>query len=224
MNRRIRPRHAIIGSDMKIGILGGGNVGGALGLSWTRKGHEVVFGVRSPESPEIRAILARAGGRARARTPADAAGFGDVIVNALPWRATKDVLSDLAVAGKVLLDCSNPLLADLSGLELGTTSSAGEQVAKWARGAKVVKIFNSTGYSNMENPAYAGAAIPMFYCGDDADAKKTAAALAADTGFEPIDAGPLTNARLLEPYAMLWIWLALRGGMGPDFAFTLVRR
>jgi hypothetical protein len=76
----------------------------------------------------------------------------------------------------------------------------------------------------MENPVYSGAAIPMFYCGDDAGAKKTAAQLASDVGFDPIDAGPLENARLLEPHAMLWVWLALKGGMGPKFAFQLVKR
>jgi 8-hydroxy-5-deazaflavin:NADPH oxidoreductase len=67
------------------------------------------------------------------------------------------------------------------------------------------EIFNTTASNNMENPIYAGAAIPMFYCGDDVGAKKTAAQLASDIGFEPVDAGPL---------AMLWVWLAFPGGMG----------
>ena len=209
---------------MKIGILGGGHVGSALGLSWTRKGHEVLFGVRNPDSPELAAVLARAGGKARAGSAEDAVAFGDAVVNALPWPATKDVLSSLNLSDKVLLDCTNPFRPDLSGLELGTTTSGGEQVAEWARGAKVVKIFNSTGSNNMENPVYGGAAIPMFYCGDDAGAKKTAAELARETGFDPIDAGPLENARLLEPYAMLWVSLAYKSGMGREFVFTLAKR
>ena len=209
---------------MKIGILGGGNVGGALGLSWARKGHEVLFGVRNPASQEITAILEKAGGRARAGSAEEAAAFGEVIVNALPWPATKVVLTALDLAGKVLLDCTNPLLPNLAGLEIGTATSGGEQVAGWAVGANVVKIFNTTGYNNMENPIYRGSAIPMFYCGDHAGAKTVAASLARDTGFDPIDAGPLSNSRLLEPYALLWIWLAVFGGMGRDFAFTLARR
>lgn len=64
----------------------------------------------------------------------------------------------------------------------------------------------------------------MFYAGDDAEAKQVAARLAAEIGFEPVDAGPLQNARLLEPLAMLWIWLAYAGGLGTDIAFRLVRR
>ena len=69
-----------------------------------------------------------------------------------------------------------------------------------------------------------GAGTPMFYCGDDSAAKETVAHLAADLGFIPINAGPLSNARLLEPHALLWVWLALQGGLGRDFAFQIVKR
>ncbi len=193
---------------MKIGILGAGNVGGALGESWACHGHEVVFGVRNPESAEVLSLLKRCGPGGRADTPADAVRSGEVIVNALPWPATKAVLESLDLGGKILLDCTNPLKPDLSGLEVGTTTSGGELVAAWAQRAKVVKIFNTTGFANMVNPVYDGKPVAMTYCSDDAAAKEVAASLARDIGFEPIDAGPLSNARLLEPYALLWIWLA----------------
>jgi predicted dinucleotide-binding enzyme len=209
---------------MKLGILGGGNVGGALGHAWARAGHDIVFGVREPSGPDMRKVLGRCQGRARAGDANEAAQFGDVIVNALPWAATRDVVPRLNLKGKVVLDAANPLLPDLAGLEVGTTSSAGEQVAQWAPGAKVVKIFNSTGSNNMENPVYDGKPITLFYCGDDADAKSTAAQLARDVGFDPVDAGPLKNSRLLEPLAMLWIWLAYPGGRGREFAFQIVKR
>jgi predicted dinucleotide-binding enzyme len=209
---------------MKIAILGGGNVGGALGEAWARHGHEVFFGVRRPDSPDVRALLERCGPAARAVSVEDAAREGDVVVVALPWGATKAVIESLKLVGKIVLDCTNPLKPDLSGLEVGTTTSGGEMVASWAQGARVVKVFNTTGYSNMENPIYGGEHVTMFYCGDDAEAKGTAAELAKTVGFDPVDAGPLANARLLEPYALLWIWLALKGGQGRDFAFRLLRR
>ena len=199
-------------------------MGGALGEAWARHGHEVFFGVRNPDSADAKALLHRCGPRARATFVDDAVREGEVVVVALPWPATKTVLESVNLTGKIVLDCTNPLKADLSGLEVGTTTSGGEMVAEWAKGAHVVKIFNTTGYGNMENPLYGGEHITMFYCGDDTDAKQTAAELARTCGFDPIDAGPLANARLLEPYALLWIWLAMRGGQGRDFAFKLLRR
>jgi predicted dinucleotide-binding enzyme len=209
---------------MRIGMLGAGNVGGTLGTAWARHGHEVFFGVRNPDSPDVHALLQRVGPRGRAESVTDAVRSAEAVVNALPWPATRGVLEKLDLAGKILLDCTNPLKPDLSGLEVGTTTSGGELVAGWAKGARVIKIFNTTGFGNMENPSYGGKPITMLYCGDDAEAKHTAAGLARDIGFDPLDAGPLANARLLEPYAMLWIWLAIKGGAGSDFALKLVKR
>jgi 8-hydroxy-5-deazaflavin:NADPH oxidoreductase len=209
---------------MKIGILGGGNVGGSLGIGWALYGHQVCFGVREPHSEDMKSTLAKMSGRGTAGAPAEAALFGEVVVNALPWPVTKEVLSALDLKGKILLDCTNPLLPNLAGLEVGTTTSGGEQVAQWAPGAAVVKIFNTTGFGNMANPVFQGQATPMLYCGDDAAAKQTASALASQLGFHPVDAGPLTNARLLEPHALLWIWLANFGGLSRDFAFQIVKR
>ena len=110
-------------------------------------------------------------------------------MNALPWPATRGVLEKLGLEGKILLDCTNPLKPDPSGLEVGATTSGGELVAGWAKGAKVVKIFNTTGYANMANPSYGGQPITIFYCCDNADAKRIAAGLARDIGFDPVDAG-----------------------------------
>ena len=107
---------------------------------------------------------------------------------------------------------------------VGHDTSAAEQVAGWAGGARVVKIFNTTGSNNMENPDYGGQAATMFYAGDDEAAKQAARQLAGDIGFDPIDAGPLANTRLLEPLAMLWIYLAYPGGQGREIAFRLLRR
>jgi 8-hydroxy-5-deazaflavin:NADPH oxidoreductase len=87
-----------------------------------------------------------------------------------------------------------------------------------------VKIFNSTGAGNMADPHYGGDRATMLYCGDDAEAKKVAAQLAADLGFEPVDAGALSAAYLLEHAAMLWIHLAYGAGLGRNIAFKLMKR
>lgn len=97
-------------------------------------------------------------------------------------------------------------------------------VAKWATGAKVVKAFNTVGFNIMADPRFEGGRTAMFYCGDDAKAKSTVAGLINELGFEALDAGPLTQARLLEPFALLWISLALQYGYGREIAFQLLRR
>jgi 8-hydroxy-5-deazaflavin:NADPH oxidoreductase len=210
---------------VKIGIIGSGNVGGALGKGWAKQGHSVVFGVRDKDDEQVKSLLKAAGSNARAATVPEAAGFGEVVVFATPWKAAEDAIRSAGdLKGKTVFDCMNPLKPDLSGLELGTTTSAGERVAKWAIGAKVVKIFNTTGANNMENSNCPEGPPVMFFCGDDAGAKETAAQLAKDLGFDPVDAGGITSARLLEPLAMLWIHMAYAQKMGRDFVFQIARR
>jgi 8-hydroxy-5-deazaflavin:NADPH oxidoreductase len=210
---------------MKIGVIGSGNVGGALGTGWAKKGHSVVFGARDKNDEKLQSLLKQAGPNARAATVPEAAAFGDVVVFATPWAATEDAIRNAGdLNGKIVFDCNNPAKPDLSGLQLGHTTSAGEQVASWASGARVVKVFNTTGAGNMANSHYPDGPPAMFYCGDDANAKKAAAQLASDLGFEPIDVGGITAARFLEPLAMLWIRLVLAQGLGPHFAFRIIRR
>jgi NADPH-dependent F420 reductase len=210
---------------MRIAVIGIGMVGGTLGRRWAREGHEVMFGVREPSSEKVGQLLADAGENARAGTVAEAAAFGEVVVLATPWTGTQDVIRHAGgLAGKVVLDCTNPLKPDMSGLAVGCDTSAAEQIASWAPEARVVKIFNTTGFKNMDDPKFGEDRVTMFYCGDDAEAKKLAAGLAEDLGFEGVDAGPLSEARSLEPLALLWIHLAYVQKMGPGIAFRLMRR
>jgi len=210
---------------MRIAVIGAGSVGGTLGTAWAARGHEVVFGVRDPRDARLQHLLDAAGGRARAATVAEAAGAGEVVLLAVPWGAAREAIAAAgSLAGKVLIDATNPLLPDLSGLALGHTTSAAEEVARWAPGARVVKAFNTIGAHLMAGPRFGGERATMFVCGDDAAATRTVVDLAAALGFDPVDAGPLVRARLLEPLAMLWISLAYAQGLGPDIAFRLLKR
>ena len=210
---------------MKIAVIGTGNVGSVLGTRWAQKGHQVVFGSRDPEGEKAQQLVAGAGPNACAASPAEAAAVSDVVVFATPWQATEDAIAGAGdLAGKVVVDCTNPLKPGLTGLEMGLDTSAGEQVAAWAAGARVVKAFNTTGSSNMQDPHYDGEPLAMFICGDDEAARQSVAALAEDLGFEAVEAGGLKMARYLEPLAMLWISLAYGQGLGPNFGFRLVRR
>src|ERR1041385_5597833 len=184
---------------MKIAIIGSGNVGGTLGKRWARNGHSVTFSSRHPQSDEMKKLLGEAGPSASSAGVAEAAGNSEVILLATPWPTAKEGLASAGnLAGKILIDAINPLRKDLSGLDIGTSTSAGEMVAQWASGAKVVKAFNTVGFNIMADPKLNGQSALLFYCGDDAGAKKTVHDLATELGFDAQDAGPLTQARLLE--------------------------
>jgi predicted dinucleotide-binding enzyme len=210
---------------MKIAILGAGNVGGTLGKVWAKRGHNVFFGVRQPYDDKVQQLVESVGAKSQAGTVAQAAAFGEVVVLATPWSAAESVVRAAGnLSGKVVIDCTNPLKADLSGLELGFDTSAAEQVAGWARGAKVFKAFNTAGFNIMANPVIDGIRTVMFVCGDDEALKPSVLNLASDVGFDAVDAGKLAIARLLEPWAMLWIHLAFSGTVGREFGFALLRR
>jgi len=133
-------------------------------------------------------------------------------------------LGDLS--GKIVIDCTNPLGMGPNGLELvlGHTTSAGEQVASWAPAAAVFKTLNQIGADSMDKAALFPVRPVMFIAGDDPSKKPVVMSLIAKLGFEPVDAGPLRIARLLEPYGMLWIDQALNRGRGQSFAFAITNR
>jgi predicted dinucleotide-binding enzyme len=142
----------------------------------------------------------------------------------VPYGALQATIAGLGdLAGKVLLDCTNPVGPGFNS-SAPPGGSAGQQVAQWAPGARVVKIFNTTGFNIMLDPRFGSESATMFYCGDDASAKRAAASLASELGFEPLDAGPLAQARLLEQLALLWISMAMAHGHGRDMAFRMLKR
>lgn len=213
---------------MKIAIIGAGNVGGALGAAWAQKaGHDIVFGVRNPDAEKTQALVAKLGGKARAVSPAEASAAADFTVLTTPWPQAEAAIRSLGnVSRKIILDATNPLAMgpDGLGLEIGHNISAGEKIQGWATGASVFKALNTTGFGNMAEPVYHGVKSVMFVAGDDAANKPKVIELVAQLGFDVIDAGPLRNARLLEAHAMLWIELALKRGLGRDWAFARVKR
>lgn len=209
---------------MKIGVLGTGNMGSGLGKLWAQKGHSVRFGSREPAKAQE--LAASIGKNASGAGVADAARFGDAVLLAVPWRAVPETLESAgSLSGKVLIDCTNPMTPDYMQLVVGHSTSGAEEVAKQASGAKVVKAFNHI-YAQIihSSPRFGEHHATVFFCGDDEAAKTTASALISEIGFEPMDAGPLRNARYVEPLAELCVQLAYALGMGTDQAMKLVRR
>jgi predicted dinucleotide-binding enzyme len=210
---------------LKIAILGTGGVGAALGSRWGLGGHAVTYGSRAPGSEKVQQLVAKSGQSAAAKPPREAIAGADAILFAVPWPVARETLETLGdLTGKTLIDCTNPLLSDMSGIELGHVISAGEQIAAWSPGAKVVKAFNTASVKVMLNPQFGDHPATMFYCGDEPAAKLTVRQLIEDLGFEAVDAGSLTSSRYLEPLAMLYIHLAFRQGFGSNCAFKIMRR
>ena len=206
---------------MNIVIIGAGNVGRALAVGWKRAHHAVALAVRDPERVDPHEAKREGVPLVPAR---NAAQRGDVIVVAVPWDAVPAAIEGVGrLDGKIVIDATNPLTEDFT-LALGHGDSAGEAVARLAKGAHVVKAFNTTGANNMRDSRYPGGRLAMPIAGDDLAAKQTVMTLAADLGFEPVDVGPLTMSRYLEPLAMVWIKLAIAQGRGTDFGFALLQR
>jgi 8-hydroxy-5-deazaflavin:NADPH oxidoreductase len=210
---------------LKIAILGTGAVGAALGARWAQAGHTIVFGSRQPQSEKVLEVVEQCGSSACALSPAQAMADAAAILLAVPWPVAQTTLAEQGdFRGRTLIDCTNPLLPDLSGIELGHSTSAAEQVAAWAPTARVVKAFNTASVRVMNDPRFGEHAATMFYCGDDAAAKAIVRQLIADVGFDPVDAGQLASARYLEPLAMLYIHLAFKQGWGSNCAFKMMKR
>jgi predicted dinucleotide-binding enzyme len=213
---------------MRIAILGAGQVGSSLAKAWAQKGHIMVLGTRAPQSEKIQSLLtelAQLGSPAsQAAEVATAAQSAEVILLSTPWAAVEATLHSCGdLKGKILIDCTNPIGPGFA-LTHGHTTSGAEQVATWAKEARVYKSFNQTGYEGIAHPLFEGRRAVMFVCGDEPEGKQVVLQLTEEVGFEAVDAGSLASARLLEPYAMLWIKLAMSFGQGRTFAFGLLRR
>lgn len=207
---------------MRIGILGSGLMGAKLGTIFARAGHQVVFSY-SRSSKKLEKLARDSGRAASAGTPAQAAQNADAVLIAVHWSRIDDLLKQAGdLAGTVAITCSLPMNADDSGLLVAHTSSGAEELAKKAPGARIVSAFGTVPsevlFSVFERRRRKNRPS-LLYSGDDAKAKRVAAELIRDVGFEPIDAGPLRIARYTEPFTLAVAQLAYEGDRGPALAY-----
>jgi predicted dinucleotide-binding enzyme len=204
---------------MRIGILGSGLMGGKLGTLFARAGHEVVFSYARSRAKLAR--LARdAGEKARAGTPAEAARDADAVLLAVHWSRVDDVLSQAGgLAGTVVLTCSLPMNDANTELVVAHTSSGAEELARRVPKAAVVSAFGTVPSEVLFGVYEARrrkARPSLVYCGDDPAAKELAAGLIRDVGFDPVSAGGLENARVLEDSLKLLLAIS-QAGAGQTF-------
>jgi hypothetical protein len=209
---------------MKIGIIGAGNMGSSLGKFWAQNGHKLMFSYSRDES-KLQKLAESIGENATVGTPTEAVQFADIVLLSVPYTAIESALKAAgSLDGKILFSCVNALKPDMSGLAVGTTTSAAEEIAKLAPGARMVEalpLFAEV--LNAPSQQFDGQTATVFYTGDDQEAKTIVADLLRETNVEAIDAGPLQNARYVEPAMFLLIQLAYTQKLG-QVAFKLLQR
>jgi 8-hydroxy-5-deazaflavin:NADPH oxidoreductase len=205
-----------------LGVIGAGHVGTALARRLVPQGYRVMLSFGRDAG--ALASTAQAFG-ALSGTPAEVVAFGDVVALAVPWQAVPEALEQAgSLQGKVLWDCTNALKQDLSGLAIGTHTSAAEQIQRLAPGARVVKgIPPFAELLHAGNPLLNGRAPAAFLCGDDDDAKARVRPLLEALPATVVDAGPLDSARYVEPAGFLLVRLAYGRQLGPRIGLELLR-
>ena len=209
------------GQAETIAVIGTGNVGGALGPEFAALGHEVIYGSRNPGSEKVTALVERTGHGAQATRPRDAASEAEIVVLAVPGMLVEEIVTDLGdLSGKILVDATNPLVRRNDGkLDIGIDGSNAEIIQAAAPGADVVKAFNTLGWRTMVDPTSTGGPVSIPLVGDSSEAKARIANIVTAMDLEPIDVGPLRNARHVE--GMVVLLLNNSFGGGPIFEFHL---
>jgi len=202
---------------MKIGIIGGGNVSGTLGMLFAANGHDVVIGLRETSKLRDNAAKAVQDHGAKRVTLQEAVDFGEVIVLGVPGNAVPAMVKSLKHwEGKIVIDANNRF--DVSESE----QSLAQEIAELIPEARIVKAFNTIGTNRYNQPQIDGATVSMFICGDDEEAKEKVGGLVKELGFDLVDVGFLKSAGMVEGLARLWVHLA-RSGYGRDIGFKLLR-
>ena len=189
-----------------IAVIGTGDVGGALGPEFAAQGHTIVYGSRDPQRGKVKELVEKTGDLASATTPAEAAAQADIVVLAVPGLMVEEITKSLGdLSGKIIIDPTNPLERRMNRLEHAVDTSNAEIIQAAAPGAYVVKAFNTLNWRTMVDPSSAGGPVSIPLVGDNGRAKKIVAELVAGMGLEPIDVGPLRDARWVEGMLILWI-------------------
>lgn len=213
---------------MNIGIIGTGPVGETLGVGLAARGHTVKIGSRDPQSEKLQAWQTQVGPNASTGTLEETARFGDLIILATNWQGTENALQLAGpdnLAGKVVIDLTNPLAPGPNGVDLGVgfTDSAGEQVQRVIPQARVVKAFNTVSAFMMLDANALGETADMFIAGNDPTAKQEVTRFLEEFGWPVIDLGGIEESRLIEALAMVWVKYFFRNQNGGRHAFKLIR-
>jgi 8-hydroxy-5-deazaflavin:NADPH oxidoreductase len=214
---------------MKVGVLGTGDAGRALGKAFITLGHEVMLAGRERDNPKTKAWATEMGSNASSGTFGDACSFGELIVLCTLGAANADVIRSVDAQhldGKIVIDTTNPL--DFSrgfppGLLPLAEGSGGEQVQALLPRARVVKAFNTAGNPYMFRPDFPGGPPTMFFCGNDPEAREAVGKLLETFGWIPSDLGALSASHYLEAMCIVWVLHGKKTG-GWNHVFKMLQK
>jgi 8-hydroxy-5-deazaflavin:NADPH oxidoreductase len=204
--------------ELRIAVLGAGNIGGTLGRKWVAAGHKVAFGVNDPTSARVQALRAELGNKVTIDPVADALEAGNVVVMAFPGSAMDEMITTYAeqLDGKIIIDAANRMGG-------GPMNSFATFQARTPH-ASVFRAFNSLGWENYADPVFNGVQADLFYCGPDGDALEMVEQLITDVGLRPMRLGNMDQVGLVDSVTALWFALAIRQGKGRHLAFKVLSR
>ena len=195
-----------VSSADTIAVIGTGDVGHALGVSFAKQGHTIVYGSRNPDRGSVQDLVKETGHGATATTQAEAVVGADIVVLAVPGMLVEEITLSLGdLSGKIIIDPTNPLQRSFLTLRHGVDTSNAEIIQAAAPDADVVKAFNTLNWKTMLEPDESGGPVSVPLAGDSGSAKRKVAKLVEGMGLDPIDVGGIENAHWIEGMLILWI-------------------
>src|SRR6266480_5048610 len=205
-------------NELRIAVLGAGNIGGTLGRKWVAADHNISCGVNNPDSERAQALRAELGTRVTIGSVTDALAASDVVVTAIPGKAMDETITKQAAQldGKIIIDTANRL----GGGPMNSFASFQTQTPH----ARVFRAFNTLGWENFADPVFDGIQADLFYCGPDGDAREVVEQLITDVGLRPMRLGDVDQVGLVDSVGSLWFALALGQGKGRHLAFKVLSK
>lgn len=205
-------------NELRIAVLGAGNIGGTLGRKWAVAGHKVAFGVTNPDGARAQKVRAELGDKVRIGLVDAVLTDSDVVVMALPGNAMEEAIIKHAAQldGKIILDTANRLG--------GGPMNSFATFQTYTPQAQLYRAFNSLGWENFADPVFDGIKADLFYCGPDGDSREVADRMIEDVGLRPIRLGDVDQVGLVDGVGSLWFALVFGQGKGRHLAFKVLSR
>lgn len=204
--------------ELRIAVLGAGNIGGTLGRKWAAAGHKVFFGVNNPDSERAQGLRAELGTKVTIGSATEALAASDVVVMALPGKAMDEMITTHAAQldGKIIIDTANRM----GGGPMNSFATFQTRTPH----AYIFRAFNTLGWENFADPVFDGIQADLFYCGPDGDVREIVEQMITDVGLRPMRLGDVDQVGVVDSVSAIWFALVFGQGKGRHLAFKVLSR